>query len=404
MTGRRSLLALALAALPFAAQAQGQTAPPTPVKLGVLTDFSSIFTDYTGKGSMTAIQMAVDDFGGKVLGRPIQILSADHQNKPDVALTIVREWFDRDKVDALLDVGNSGIAAAVGALASERDKVMMTGAVSSDLTGKFCSPATVQFVQDSYSEAHVPAADVLKAGGDSWYFLTADYALGYALERDGRAAAEGAGGKVLGSIKTPFGTSDFSSFLLSAQNSGAKVIDFSEAGKDLTNSLKQAAEFGLVKDHIFVAPHLELLDAKSVGLETMGGTFFTEAWYWDQDDASRAFAKRFFDQRGYMPLRAMASLYSATLHYLKAVQAVGSAESGRKVIAQMQATPVNDIYAKNGHLRPDGRLVKDMFVAQVKTPAESKGPWDLYKLLRTVPADQAFRPLSQSECPTLPKG
>ena len=283
------------------------------------------------------------------------------------------------------------IAASVGALAAERDRPMLTGAVSSDLTGKFCTPTLVMFGCDSYAEANVPVSEVVNAGGTTWFSLTADYALGYALENDGRAAVESHGGKMLGAVRTPFGSSDFSSYLLTGQSSGAKVLYFAEAGKDLTNALKQASEFGLAKDHIFVAPHLELLDAKSVGLDVMGGTYFTEAWYWDQDEESRAFAKRFFAQRSYMPLRAMVSLYSMTTAYLKAVQALNPAASGRAVLAQIRTAPINDVFVKNGHLREDGRLIRDMYVAQVKTPAESKGPWDLYKILRSVPGDQAFR-------------
>jgi branched-chain amino acid transport system substrate-binding protein len=400
MIARRSFIAGAAAALPLLARAQGTG---KPVKLGILTDFSSIFTDYTGKGSVTAIQMAVDDFGGKVLGKPVEIVTADHQNKPDVALTIARQWFDEAGVSVILDVGNSGIAASVGALAADRDRPMLTGAVSSDLTSKFCTPTLVMFGVDSYAEANVPVRDVIAAGGTSWFSLTADYALGYALENDGRAAVEANGGKMLGAVRTPFGSSDFSSFLLTGQSSGAKVLYFAEAGKDLTNSLKQAAEFGLSKDHIFVAPHLELLDAKSVGLDVMGGTYFTEAWYWDQNDASRAFAKRFYAQRGYMPLRAMVSLYSMTTTYLQAVQALNSAASGRAVVGQMRSAPINDVFVTNGHLREDGRLIRDMYVAQVKTPAESKGPWDLYKILRTVPGERAFRPANKSECKLLQK-
>ncbi len=402
MIGKRTLLGLGAAGLAAPLLGRAARAQSGPFRIGILTDFSSIFTDYTGKGSVTAITMAVEQFGAKVLGQPIEILSADHQNKPDVALTLARKWLDEDRVECILDVGNSGIAAAVGALVAERDKVMLTGAVSSDLTGKFCAPTLVQFGVDSYSEANVPAARVMSQGGNSWFSLTADYALGHALERDGKEAVEALGGKFLGAARTPFGSTDFSSFLLTAQSSGAKVIYFAEAGKDLTNSLKQAAEFGLNKGHIFVAPHLEILDAKSVGLDVLGGTYLTEAWYWDQSDESRAFAKIFFDQRGYMPLRAMVGLHSAALHYLAAVQAVGNA-GGRAVVARMQATPVNDVFVRNGRLREDGRLIREMYVAQVKTPAESKGPWDLYKILSPVAGEQAFRPLSRTECPALKK-
>ena len=400
MIGRRATLTGAVAAAISPALARAQTSAE-PLKLAVLTDFSSIFTDYTGKGSVLATQLAVEDFGGKVLGRPIQILTADHQNKPDVALTIARQWLEQEHVAAILDVGNSGIAAAVGALAAERDKPMLTGAVSSDLTGKACTPTLVQFGVDSYAEANVPVKDVIAQGGQTWFYITADYALGHALERDGRAAVEASGGKVLGGTASPFGLSDFSSQLLTAQNSGAQVIAFAEAGADLANSLKQAGEFGLKKEHVFVAPHLELLDAKTVGLATMGGTYFSEIWYWDLNEQTRAWSKRFFDQRGSMPLRAMASIYSMTSHYLKAVQTIGSAESGRAAVAQMRAVPINDMYARNGRLRGDGRLICDMYVAQVKMQDESKGPWDLYKILRTVPGEQAFRPAATSECSLL---
>ena len=390
---------LLLPLLPAHAQA-----PVEPVKLGVLSDFTSIFSDYTGKGSVIAVEMAVEDFGGKLLGRPIQIVTADHQNKADVALAIARKWLSQDGIDALIDVGNSGLAAAVGGLAAERDKPFLTGAVSSDITGKFCAPTMVQFTVDSYSEANVPVKAVLDRGGKNWFFLTADYALGHALERDGRAAVEKNGGSVAGSVRTPFGSTDFSSFLITAQGSGAKVIAFAEAGGDLSNSLKQAGEFGLNNGHSFVAPHLEMLDVQNVGLAKLGGTFLTEAWYWDQTDETRAFAKRFFARRGIMPMRTTVSLYSMTSHYLKAVQAIGSLASGRAAIGQMRAMPVNDVYVTNGRLREDGRLIRDMYVAQVKTPAESTGPWDLYKILQRVPGDQAFRPLAESECPGLKKG
>ncbi len=396
-------MAIILAILSLSLGTAWAQAPVEPVRLGVLTDFSSIFSDYTGKGSVVAVQFAVADFGGKVLGRPIEIVTADHQNKADVALSIARKWLDEDKIDAIIDVGNSGLAAAVGALAAERDRPMLTGAVSSDLTGKYCTPTMVQFTVDSYSEANVPVKAVLAQGGTSWFFLTADYALGHALERDGRAALAKNGGTVVGSVSTPFNSSDFSSFLITAQGSGAKVIAFAEAGGDLSNSLKQAGEFGLNNGHTFVAPHLELLDTKGVGLARMGGTYLTEAWYWDQNDETRAFAKRFFEQRGIMPMRTTVSLYSMTLQYLKAVQALGSIASGRAAVAQMRATPVNDVYVKNGHVREDGRLIRDMYVAQVKTPAESTGPWDLYKILATVPGEQAFRPVAESECPLLRK-
>jgi branched-chain amino acid transport system substrate-binding protein len=383
------------------ASASHAQSPPDPVKIGILTDFSGVFTDYTGVGTALVTQFAVQDFGGKVLGRPIEIIQADHQNKTDVGLAITRKWLSDDGVDVIVGASNSAITLGIQSLIRDRDRVLLTDATSSDLTGKACTPNSVQFGMDSYSEASVAAGEVVKRGGKSWYFLTADYALGHAIASDAMSVVKANGGQVLGEVRTPFNTQDFSSFLLNAQGSRAQVIGFAEAGKDLTNSLKQAVEFGLKDGQTFVAPHLETLDVKAVGIDVMQGTYFTESWYWDQNEESRAFSKRFREKRGFPPLRGLVATYSMVMHYLKAVEAAGSETGGRAIVAKMRELPVNDLYARNGRVREDGRLIKDMYVAQVKTPAESKGEWDIYKILSTVPGDKAFRPVAESACPAL---
>jgi branched-chain amino acid transport system substrate-binding protein len=391
------MLLAAVAALgSVGAQAQGTQ---DPIKIGILTDFSGVFTDYTGVGTVLVTEFAVQDFGGKVLGRPIEIVRADHQNKTDVGLAITRKWLSEEGVDVVVGASNSAITLGIMSLIRDRDRVLLTDATSSDLTGKACTPNSVQFGMDSYSEASVAAGEVVKRGGKSWYFLTADYALGHAIAADAIAVVKSNGGTVLGEVRTPFNTQDFSSFLLNAQASNAQVIGFAEAGKDLTNSLKQAAEFGLKDGQIFVAPHLETLDVRSVGLDVMQGTYFTESWYWDQNDEARAFAKRFQEKRGFPPLRGLAATYSMVLHYLKAVEATGSEASGKAVVAKMRELPVNDLYARDGRVREDGRLLKEMYIAQVKSPGEAKGEWDIYKILSTVPGAQAFRPAAESACP-----
>jgi len=370
------------------------------VKIGVLTDMSSLYSDATGKGSLAAVQMAVADYGGKVKGKPIEVVSGDHQNKPDVGVSIVRNWVDNDKVDSVFDVPTSSVALAVSTLLTEKNKIFMnSGAGSSDLTGKACSPIFVHYTYDTYALSNVAGKAMVKRGENTWFFITADYAFGHALERDAATVVKESGGKVLGDVKHPINTSDFSSFLLQAQASKAKVVALANAGGDTTNALKQAAEFGLMQGgQKLLALLLQITDVHSIGLKSAQGLILTDAFYWDRDDATRAFSKKFLAKVGHMPTMIQAGLYSATMHYLKAIDATGTDDTA-KVMAKMKATPINDFFTKNGHIRADGRMVHDMYLYEVKKPSESKGEWDLYKLLATVPADEAFRPMDKGGCP-----
>ena len=373
-------------------------------KIGVLNDQSGLYADLAGLGSVEAAKMAVEDFGGSVLGKKIEVVSADHQNKPDVASSIVNRWFDVDQVKVVFDVPNSGVALAVQAIAKNKNRVfIVSGAASSDLTGKSCSPVGIHWTYDTYALAHGTGTALVKQGGDSWFFLTADYAFGHALERDTTAAVTAAGGKVIGSAKVPFPNQDFSSFLLQAQSSGAKVIGLANAGGDTINSIKQAAEFGINKSQTLAGLLVFLTDIHSIGLETAQGLVLTTAFYWDLNDETRAWSKKFAARnKGAMPTDVQAGVYSAVLHCLKAVQATGS-DDARTVVGKMKATPVNDFFAKNGKIRDDGRMVHDMYLAKVKKPQDSKYPYDYLKILQVIPGDQAFRPLAQSECPMVKK-
>lgn len=371
------------------------------VKLGILTDFSSIYADNSGQSSVLAVEMAVAEFGGKIRGVSIEIVSADFQNKADVSMTIARRWIDREKVDVIIDAPNSAIAVAMAGLARDTDKVYLSGAVSSDITGKYCTPNSVQFAPDTYSFASVAVRPLLERGLKSWFALTVDYALGHSMERDTMAIVSANGGKAVGSIRFPFNTQDFSSFLLQAQATRAQVLAFATGGLDLQNAVKQAAEFGLGNSMNLVGLSVELLDAYKIGKTVLGGLYLAEAWYWDQNDETRAFAKAFFAKRGKMPSRVQVATYSMTRQYLKAVEALDSDESGKAIVAKMKELPVNDVYAKNGRVRADGRLIKEMYVAQVKTPTESTGEWDLYKIVAAIPGELAFRPVAESECPLL---
>ena len=370
------------------------------VKIGVLTDMSSLYSDATGKGSLVAVQMAVADFGGTVKGKPIEVLSGDHQNKPDVGVSIARNWIDNDKVDTVFDVPTSSVALALQTLMKEKNKIFMnSGAGSSDLTGPACSPVMVHYTYDTYALSNVAGKAMVQRGEDTWFFITADYAFGAALERDAANVVRETGGKVIGDVRHPLNTSDFSSFLLQAQASKAKVVALANAGGDTTNALKQAAEFGLMKGgQKLIALLLEITDVHSIGLRDGQGLIVTDAFYWDRDDETRAFSNRFLAKVGHMPTIIQAGLYSATMHYLKAIDATGTDDTA-KVMAQMKATPINDFFTRNGRIREDGRMVHDMYLLEVKKPEESKGEWDLYKLLATVPADQAFRPLDKGGCP-----
>jgi branched-chain amino acid transport system substrate-binding protein len=388
---------LALAATNGAASAQ---ISDDVVKIGVLTDMASLYADATGKGSLVAVQMAVADYGGKVKGKPVEVVSADHQNKPDIALTIARSWYDNEKVDAIFDVPTSSVALPISALTREKNKIHInSGGGTSDLTGVACSPNTVHWTYDTYSLSNVAGKAMVKRGEDTWFFVTADYAFGQALERDAANVVKENGGKVLGDVRHPLNNSDFSSFLLQAQSSKAKVIGLANAGGDTQNALKQAAEFGITDaGQKMIALLTEITDVHSLGMKATHGLIVTDAFYWDTNDETRAFSNRFNEKVGHMPTMIQAGLYSATMHYLKAIDAIGTDDS-LKVMAQMRATPINDFFAKGGKIRIDGRMVHDMYLFEVKKPEESKNEWDLYKLLATVPGDEAFRPLDKGNCP-----
>ena len=378
----------------------GALAQDKTVKIGVLTDNSGLYSDLGGAGSTLAAQMAVEDSGLAAKGWKIDIISADHQNKPDIATTTARQWIDVEKVDIFVDVLNSGVGLAVNNVVKEKNSVMInTGAATSDLTNAQCSPNTVHWVYDTYMLANSTGQALVKAGGDTWYFLTADYAFGHALERDTTAAVKAAGGKVLGDVKVPLNNQDFSSFLLQAQASKAKVIGLANAGGDTTNSIKQAAEFGIVKGGQKLAGLLVFItDVHALGLPTAQGLTLTETFYWDHDDKTRAFAKRFAPQdKGIYPTMVHAGVYASLLHYFKAVEALKS-DDGTKVIAKMKELPTDDPLFGKGSIRIDGRKIHPAYLFEVKKPSESKGPWDYYKLVATIPANEAFRPLKDGGC------
>lgn len=376
------------------------------VKIGVLDDMSGPYADIQGPGDVVAVKMAVEDFGGNIDGKPIEVISADLQNKADVGSAIARRWYDVEKVDAILGLGNSAVALAVQAITQEKNKVAITTAAgSAALTGKACSPNGIHWIYDTYALGKGTATAIMKqGGGDSWFFLTADYAFGHSLEQDTAAVIKKGGGTVVGSVRAPLNTPDFSSFILQAQSSKAQVIGLANAGADTINAIKTAADFGIVAGGQKLAGLLVLLtDVHSLGLTVAEGLMFTEAYYWDQNDETRAFAKRFAERHGGRPpTMFQAGIYSAAFHYLKAVKAAGTDEA-LPVIAEMKKIPVNDFMTKNGSIRDDGRMMRDMYLLQAKKPSESKGEWDLMKVVATIPAEQAFRPLSESECPLIKK-
>ena len=372
------------------------------IKIGVLNDQSSLYADLSGQGSVLAAKMAIEDFGGSVNGTPVEVVFADHQNKADVGSNIARQWYDVDQVDMIVDVPNSAVALAVNELTREKNKVfLVSGAATSSLTGDKCSPNTVHWTYDTWALANGTGKAVVQTGGDSWFFLTADYAFGHALEKDTTAAVEKMGGAVNGAVRHPLNTPDFSSFLLQAQSSGAKVIGLANAGADTTNSIKQASEFGIVQSgQQLAALLLFLTDVHALGLPVAQGLTFTEAFYWDQNDKTREFAGKFAERnRGIKPTMVHAGVYSATLHYLKALAALGGDGDGAAVVAKMKELPTDDILFGQGTIREDGRKIHDMYLFQVKTPDESKGAWDYYNLRATIPAAEAFRPLDQGGCP-----
>jgi branched-chain amino acid transport system substrate-binding protein len=395
----RLALVSALLVTGLAAQAARAQISDNVVKIGVLNDQSGLYADLGGPGSVVAAKMAAEDFGGKVLGKPIEIVSGDHQNKSDVGAGIAREWFDVGKVDMAIGFDNSSVALAVEQLAAEKNRIAIAGAVGSTaFTGKSCTPNEASWVYDSYALTTSLAKAVVAEGRDTWFFLTVDYAFGHSLEADASAAVKAAGGKVLGSVRHPLNTADFSSYLLQAQASGAKVVAFANGGGDMVNATKQANEFGLTKNQSIVSLLVFISDVHSMQLQAAQGLKLVTAFYWDRTDETRAWSKRFFEKFGRMPTMPQAAVYSAITHYLNSIKAAGTDEA-KAVMAKMRELPVNDFYVKDGHVRADGRLVHDMYLAQVKSPAESKGPWDYYKILSTIPGDQAFRSLADGGCP-----
>jgi branched-chain amino acid transport system substrate-binding protein len=394
------ILGMTCALVSTAALAQGKP----PLKLGGILDMSGLYADITGPGSEMAAKMAAEDFGGEVLGRKIEILAADHLNKADLSANIARDMLDNQGVEMIYDVAASATALAAGEIAKARNKIIIfNGPGSIRLSNEACGPYTVHYVFDTYAQANVTGLAAVKQGLDTWFFIAADYAFGHDLEKDTTNVVLKSGGKVLGDVKHPLNSSDFSSYLLQAQASKAKVIGLANAGGDTINTIKQAAEFGIMKGGQKLSPLLAFVtDIDSVGLETAQGLLLSEAYYWDLNEESRAFSKRFKERIGRVPSAAQAGVYSSVLFYLKAVKAAGTTDAAA-VMKIMKETPINDMFAKNGHIREDGRMVHDMYLFEVKKPSESKGRWDDYKLLATVPGDQAFQSLSESRCPLVQK-
>ena len=376
------------------------------VKIGVLTDLSGLYSDLSGAGAVLAVKMAIDDFKAMEKGKafPIELVSADHQNKGDVASNKAREWFERDQVDMITDLVTTSTALAVMPVAKEKNRItIVNGAASTPITGsKQCTDTNVHYTYDTYALANGTGKAVVKQGGDTWFFLTADYAFGHALEKDTTATVLANGGKVLGSVRHPFPATDLSSFLLKAQSSGAKVIGLANAGTDTTNSIKQAAEFGITPKQSLAGLLMFITDVHSLGLKATQGMYLTEGFYWDFNDETRAWSKRFFELHKRMPTMVQAGDYSSTMHYLKAVKAAGTDEAGA-VMKKMKEMPVNDFFAKNGRIRADGRHVHDFYLLQVKKPEESKYPWDYYHVRQVIPANDVVMPVAQSECPLLKK-
>lgn len=374
------------------------------VKIGVLTDLSGVYSDVAGKGTVIATQMAIDDFNAKE--KPsfkIEIVSADHQNKGDIAANKAREWFEQGKVDVVSELVTTSVALAVQKIAKEKNRIaLVSGAASTRVTNEDCNDVTVHWTYDTYAVANGTAKAVTKAGGKKWFFLTADYAFGHSLEKDATDVVKANGGEVVGAVRHPFPGSDFSSFLLKAQSSGAQIIGLANAGGDTINSIKQAAEFGITPKQQLAGLLMFITDVHSLGLKTTQSMYLTEGFYWNLNDDTRAWSKRFFDLHKRMPTMVQAGQYSSVMHYLKAVKASGTDDTA-KVMTQMKKTPVNDFFAKNGTIRDDGRMVHDMYLLQVKKPAESTTPWDYYNVRATIPAAEAFQPLSASKCPLIAK-
>jgi branched-chain amino acid transport system substrate-binding protein len=396
-------ISLALAVVPALLSATPAAAQITDdvVKIGVLTDMSSLYADINGPGAVVATQMAVDELGGTILGKKIEVIQADVQNKADVAVSIASRWFDNEKVDIILGTGASSSSLATSSVAKDKKRVYIaTDPASSDLTGKACNAYTIHWVYDTIALANGTGSAVVKAGGKTWYFLTADYAFGYALERDVTAVVTANGGKVLGSSRHPINTPDFSSFLLQAQNSKAQIIGLANAGGDTINSIKQGSEFGIVAGGQKLAGLLVFIsDIHTIGLKQAQGLQLTEAFYWDLNDGTRTWSKQWSAKmNGRMPTMIQAGFYTATKHYLEAIKAIGTDDAG-KVIAKLKSMPLDDPLFGKGYVRKDGRKIHQMYLFEVKKPEESKGPWDYYKLIRTIPGEEAFRPMDKGDCP-----
>jgi len=390
-----------LAAVPALALAQ---VSDNAVKIGVLTDMSGAYSDLSGAGAVEAAKMAIEDFKAKEKpGFAVEIVAADHQNKADLSSNKAREWFDRDKVDVITELVTTSTALAVMKVAKEKNKLaLISGAASTRITNEDCNDVTVHWTYDTYAVANGTAKAVVQQGGKSWYFITADYAFGHSLEKDSSGVVQANGGKVLGAVRHPFPGSDFSSFLLKAQSSGAQVIGLANAGTDTMNSIKQAAEFGVTPKQSLAGLLMFITDIHALGLKSTQNMYLTESFYWDFNAETRAWSKRYFDRMKKMPTMIQAGMYSAVSHYLKAVKAINSDDT-QKVMAQMKKTPVNDFFAKNGTIRDDGRMVHDMYLMHVKKPEDSKYAWDYYTVKQTIPAAEAFQPLSASRCPLIRK-
>jgi branched-chain amino acid transport system substrate-binding protein len=402
----RRIFSAALGAVLAVAASQAALAQSKPpLKLGGILDMSGLYADITGAGSETAAKMAAEDFGGEVLGRKIEILAADHLNKADLAANIARDMLDNQGVEMIYDVAASATALAAGEIAKARNKIVFfNGPGSIRLSNEACGPYTVHYVFDTFAQANVTGLAAVRQGLDSWFFITVDYAFGHDLEKDTVNVVQRSGGKVLGNVRHPLNSSDFSSYLLQAQASKAKVIGLANAGGDTINTIKQAAEFGIMKAGQKLSPLLVFVtDIDSIGLETAQGLLLSEAFYWDLNDETRAFSKRFMQRVGRVPSAAQAGVYSSVSHYLKAVKAAGTTDSAA-VMKIMKETPINDMFTKNGRIREDGRMVHDMYLFEVKKPSESKGRWDDYKLIATIPGNEAFQSLELSRCPLVKKG
>lgn len=401
---RRTVLATA-AAVAASLGAAGAFAQDRPIRIGVMNDQSSVYADFQGLGSVLAAKMAVEDYGGKAAGRTVEVMSADHQNKPDVGSAIARRWIDEDGVHMIADLPNSAVAFAVSDVVRDKNRVMIgSGAGSVELTGSKCSPNTVHWTYDTWSYGHSLARAVMQRGGKSWFFVTADYAFGHDLEKQASEEVKSGGGKVLGAVRAPIGTMDYSSFLISAQSSGADVVALAVAGGDTTTSMKQAAEFGLPAKQIIAPLIFGINNVPALGLEAAQGALLVNPFYWDMNDDTRRWSREFRKRshNNSMPNDMQAGVYSAVLHYLKAVDKVGNPEDGKAIVAAMKAMPTDDPLFGKGRIREDGRKLHPMYLLQVKAPAESKEEWDYFKTLASVPADEAFRPMSEGKCTLVP--